>query len=488
MTVASATIVPRRFADARLAGAIGAIALTGLCVRLYFSDGPLGNDEIWSLLNLRPISHFWRILWGVSHDNNHFLNSLWLYYAWSWSHDLTWLRLPSILAGALAIPLLARLGARHGPAAGVAAAVLTAFSFFQATYSMEARGYATATLALMAAYDALERAFDAPTAGARWALAIASGLAFFSHLASGPILALFVLIAFAETFRRRRSLATAARATFALFWPVALAMAPTLLFVLAGVRETGEFHIGNFVPFAASHVVAAVANMEMTTLGLDPASQPQAIFALFGLPPLIIAAILVCALPERRIAYFVLIFAPPAAALLLRLPNTHAPRYFFAASPFLLLLLAETIEVAWRAGAPGRALAALLLAASLLGDFAALARLSAGEAAPWTDALASVAASDRPTLASSFDFNVGKSVDHFNRDRAATVELTPSSEICKRRPGWYIAELPDHATPEPALTVPGEGCALAFKLVGVYNRDVPWLSLWALYRSADGGG
>ena len=101
---------------ASLAAVVAAIAVAGLMLRLLSSNGPLWVDEIWSLRLIEPITHFWRILWGLSHDNNHVANSLWLYFAAPLSDNSTWLRLPSILAGALAIPVMARLGARSGPA------------------------------------------------------------------------------------------------------------------------------------------------------------------------------------------------------------------------------------------------------------------------------------------------------------------------------------------------------------------------------------
>jgi hypothetical protein len=485
MSLASATHLNRRAVILGLAGWVVAISLLGLAIRVYFSIGPLGNDEMWSLANLRPISHFWRILWGISHDNNHFLNSLWLYFVWPWSHDPTLLRLPSILAGALTIPLMARLGARRGPAAALAAAALMALSFFQFTYSVEARGYATATLALLAAYADLELALDQRERRPRWIFAAAAGLAFFSHLASGPVIVLFGLIAFGETLRRERDFGGAVRATIALFWPAALAMAPTLLFVAAGYRVMGGFTIGFLVPFAASRTIAAAVNLEMATFGLNPFSFPQIVFAILALPPFLLAAIFACARPERRIAYIVMIFALPAAALILRMPNTHAPRYFFAASPFLLLLFAEAFDAGWRRAGAARALAVVALAASFFGDVTALARLRAGMTAPWTDALRVIVASGEPTLASSFDFNVGRSVDFFNVDRGSALELIGKPAICAREPRWYVAELPDDGAAKPALQVEGEGCALSYALVGVYDRDIPWQPVWGLYRRSD---
>jgi hypothetical protein len=467
------------------APSIAALAAIGMIVRLVAAHGSLGNDEIWSLINLRPVQHFWQIFWGISHDNNHFLNSLWLYFAWPLSQDATWLRLPSILAGTLAVPIMARLGARHGPIAAIAAATLTAFSFFQLTYSVQARGYATATLALLIAYGELERGLDAPRSGARWTLALASGIGFFSHLAMGPVIALLGMISVAETVRRRRNAILALSETFALFWPTALAMAPTAAFLVAGYRNMGGFTIGSLAPFAASRTIAGIVNLEMATFGLDPSSLPQAAFALVALPLLVLAGIFYFARPERRIGYLAMLFALPAGALLLRVPNTHSPRYFFAASAFLLLLAAESFGALWRFGDWRRAVAVAALAATLAGDAFAFVRLEVGKMAPWTDALAMIAASSDKTLASSFDFNVGKSVDIFNATRGAGLDLIAPDQVCAHKPAWYILELAGAEARAASLAVNGDGCVIAFALVGAYDLDVPSRPAWALYRRAD---
>ena len=217
-----------------------------------------------------PVQHAWDVLWGISHDNNHFANSLWLYLALPWGDNATWLRLPSILAGALPSPSCRASAARSGAAASLAAAALTALSFFQLTYSVEARGYAGATLALMVGFAALEKAIDAPLGKARFALAAAAGLGLFCHLAVGPAMILYGLIAFGETARRERSLPRARSRRFASSgrsgWPWRRrrsASSPASL-------VTGRFTIGALRPYAASHAIAAMTNMAMTTLGLFP--------------------------------------------------------------------------------------------------------------------------------------------------------------------------------------------------------------------------
>jgi hypothetical protein len=125
------------------------------------------------------------------------------------------------------------------------------------------------------------------------------------------------------------------------------------------------------------------------------------------------------------------------------------------------------------------------LAATLTGDALAFARLEAGKAAPWTDALATIAASSDKTLASSWDFNIGKSVDFFNATRGAGLDLVAPDQICAREPAWYILELAAAEARAPSLAVKGDGCVIPFALVGAYDLNVPSQPAWALYRRAE---
>ena len=89
-------------------------------------------------------------------------------------------------------------------------------------------------------------------------------------------------------------------------------------------------------------------------------------------------------------------------------------------------------------------------------------------------------ASPAPSVASRFDFNVGRSLAYYNGGRAAPIEHVRPEAICARRPGWHIVELPADDARDKTLTLGGERCALNHRLVGVYNRFVPWQSARAL--------
>ena len=104
-----------------MAAVLGA-TLLGCLLRAAASTGDLGLDEAWSLRLVAQVHSLGAVFWGISHDNNHLLNSAWLCVA---GQDRpVWLyRLPAVVCGTLTVPALARLCWRRSPAAGVIAAV-----------------------------------------------------------------------------------------------------------------------------------------------------------------------------------------------------------------------------------------------------------------------------------------------------------------------------------------------------------------------------
>src|ERR1041385_197251 len=93
-------------------GAVIAIALAGLALRLVAAHGALWTDEAWSVIYAAqardPIGVFLRI----NHDNNHHLYSLWLQAIGPRASPLL-ARAPAIIAGSLAITVAALLVARR---------------------------------------------------------------------------------------------------------------------------------------------------------------------------------------------------------------------------------------------------------------------------------------------------------------------------------------------------------------------------------------
>ncbi len=480
---------PDETAAARFAAVgpvVAAIFAAGLALRLYCSGGPLWIDEIWSIMNLDPIKHFWDIFWGISHDNNHFANSLWLYSAGSLSQNPTWLRAPSIVAGALAIAAMARLGARQSRAAAIAGAALVAFSFFFLNYSVEARGYATASLALMIAYDALERAIDNPSGNARFVLAGAAGLGLFCHFAIGPALCLFGAIALLEVWRRSRDVKFAIATVFQIFWPTGLAALPVIGSVIAGYFAMGGFTIGGIKAYTLAAAIAGMAKMVLLVLGL-PESPLAVAFAVIGVPLAILGALfsgLVRA--DRRIAYAVILIALPIAVFVAHPPNTNIPRYYFVSAVFLVLLVAECFGSLWSFGGWRRAGAVAALAAILAGGAVQARNFQAGKYPAWPEALATIASSGQLQIGGLYDRNVHAHVDFYNRTHSPRIELVPPEQLCARPPQWFVAGINDiNREPPPKRLEVGDGCALAYSLSAIYGAPGLSQTPWALYRQID---
>jgi hypothetical protein len=174
-----------------------ALTIAGFFLQLLCARGDLWLDEIWSIRDLQSITNAGRIFWGISQYNNHFLNSLWLWFVGPNASPIV-IRLEAIVLGTLTIPVAAKLCARSGPAAALAGATLVAGSGIFVHYGSETRGYAGLLLMIFVAAEALEN-FRSDPADHR------SRLLFGAAVAFGALFHLTMLIA---AFTRRRSRAS----------------------------------------------------------------------------------------------------------------------------------------------------------------------------------------------------------------------------------------------------------------------------------------
>jgi hypothetical protein len=471
-----------RFAQShRTSLLLAAVVAIGLALRVWCAEGPLWLDEIWSIENLAPLTHFWQVFWGISHDNNHFLNSLWLYWAMPFSADALILRAPSIAMGALTIATMARLGARHSPAAALAAGTMTALSYFFVNYSIEARGYAGSALALVVAFDALERSIDRPQSRARFVLGAALGIGALWHLAILPAIGLFALIGLCEERRTNGRWEPALAATIRTFVPTLLAIVPAIGFVVAGALNVGRFTIGGVRAFDASQALAAIADMARDTLGFPPGGPAWAIVAAGG-AAILLALRFRLVLDGRRVAYAIVLIALPAAVFVLRPPNAHIPRYYLVCALFLILLAAEVFGELWRSGDWRRWAGLAGLAAILVGDAALLIRFQTSKQQAWPQALNEIANSGRTSLASNADDRIGKFVSYYNRFHAP-LNLTARTTWCAQKPAWLIAETSSAPEMPPLLDLQADGCRVKFEFVRRYESWGLSSVGWALYRA-----
>lgn len=118
----------------------------GILCRLAGVSGELWLDEMWSVLHMEGVSNPIHILTRVHHDNNHPLNSLWIWLN-GINASATVLRFPSIVFGFATLATILRWGRLMNERSTASVwAFLVAFSYPLVLTESEARGYALCIL------------------------------------------------------------------------------------------------------------------------------------------------------------------------------------------------------------------------------------------------------------------------------------------------------------------------------------------------------
>jgi mannosyltransferase len=346
----------RRPTDALHKIVLIALVAVGLWLRLRVFDQGLWSDELiaYNDIHGRSLRGLLKILTqGVE-------NSPPLYFLFAWGSsklgsDPALLRLPSLVAGTAAIPLVYLLGARTvGRWAGVVAAGFIALSPFAIHYSVEARPYAlmllVSTLSALALLSALEHGGTARWAA--WGLSLAAIV--YTHYTGAAVVMVEAIWALWANPRARRDVALACGVAFAAFLPWVPFVKGDRLDVYGQIAGA----LGISYPDAA---VSWLVGLPFLGPGRVPGAPALALCAA-GL------AIALAARPWRSrppALVAALALASPVAILLYSLLSFDLflfPRNLTASLPFVALLIGWALV---RPGWPRAALPLALVAAGL---------------------------------------------------------------------------------------------------------------------------
>lgn len=347
--------------DRRYRALLALIVAIGLGLRIAGAQGGLWLDEAWSAVLAHEVGTPLGIFVGINHDNNHFLNSLWM-QAMGFAAPSPLLRGLSIATGTAAILVAERIGARRGALTALVTATLFAVSPVLVTFGSEARGYAPMALALLVAILLVDRWLAGESARSP---ATALGLCFFL----GALAQLTILFGFCAiagwvffTLWRRSSFGQALAATFRLLLGSAVALALVLAMIAAAAMTHQGFKFGAYDSFTWIQFLHGISTMFEYALGF-----PVITVWWFALVPALV--ILAPGLGVTRMAFHRLaILAFPLTLALLHAGNVAHPRYYLLAGIALLILVAEMIGHGLRAGGRRRALAGTAFVAILAGS------------------------------------------------------------------------------------------------------------------------
>lgn len=425
-----------------VAAAIG-LAVLAVALRLVAARGELWFDEIWSLDLVARVHDVGGIFWGINHDNNHFLNSLWLWWLGPNAPPLVQ-RGAAIAAGLVTVAAAGRLGSRFGPGGALVAAGALALSFPEVQYASEARGYAGMLACLLLAVIALEAAIDGrPRLRLAIGFALAAAVGVSSHLFMAPALVVLGLWALDARIRDDRDLAAGLRWAVALFWPGAL-LVSGLVVGLALIRARFGFTAGWLDPFTLTGFVSGYGRLIVLGLGLPITTPPIA--GLFAAGSIVAAvAVLARDRPDHRAALAVaVVVALPLLMAVARLPNADMARYYLPSLTVLLLAFADLLGLLWARAGAARVVALLLALGFVLGNGVSLARFFAegrGDAA----AIVARMGAEGPIVAGGdHDLRGRLQLLHHARRRGLAARWVDIADLCRDPPRFLIVETPDH--------------------------------------------
>ena len=127
----------------RLNVLLGAGILVSTMMIYAAATGDLWLDEIWSIFFSESAKSPWEIVSLYKHDNNHLLNTFYL-YAIGRQDTLIFYRLLSMAAGVGSSYLLTTIARKRGELESIFVLLLAGFSYPLILYFSEARGYAPA--------------------------------------------------------------------------------------------------------------------------------------------------------------------------------------------------------------------------------------------------------------------------------------------------------------------------------------------------------
>lgn len=319
------------------------LLIVAVSARYLAALGELGLDEVWTINLLGSVHSVADIFLKIHHDNNHYLNSIWVWLCGLESPALT-LRFLSLLCGAACVLLAWSLQDKIGIITARIFCFFLACSYVFILYGSEARGYSSMLLFILCAFAAYLHQ--------RWPIYwLASLLAYLSHPVSLQFLFCLVLADLFAEFR----LAGFSAARRALIHRHALPIFLIALFVIfvQGAPELGGGPQLSHVEIGFNALLAVIGLPELSLFNV-PASAWAFLAALLLLGILTHEAWqLRNEFAGRGIFFLFLVVIFPMIVVLVVKPPVLFVRYFLPAILFAYLLLARFLARMWGRGAAG---------------------------------------------------------------------------------------------------------------------------------------
>jgi hypothetical protein len=476
----------RRFATRRHLWLITGIVAFAVAVRLpgLFTD--LWLDEVWSLHDVLSLHSWTDIFVRLTDDNNHHLNSLWLYLLGFQTHAWTY-RALAFVSGIATVFGAWMVGARYDRRTAAVMGVAFAGSYLLSYYSSEARGYAPVACMVVFAWYCLQRYLDT----SRWAFAVGFWMCSALGVMSHPTYIQFLLGAFVwgdvHSQRTQRNLRSAA-------WVTARAFVPAMAFV-------GVFYIvslsGLTISGGPPYVFTRVVAQTFSVIGGGPLDGGYMWAA-----ALVVGAVFAISIfdahrhnDDRWWLYLNVGLVIPAIFVGFSRPLVLFPRYFLV--PIVVALMSMSVFVARLLASSGwrRVLGMSLILLYVSGGVIQVASLSTHGRGEYRNLVADIlkgASNETMTVGSAPqsagpDFRNGMLVEYFSRLLGADdrVQFVTEANYGPEGTDWLIRESLDAAPADPSYH---DKYGRLYTLQSDYYASGMVPLTWHLYRRAASSG
>jgi hypothetical protein len=360
-SVSASAAEPTVAASRSLRAAILLALLFAFALLLAAASGDLWLDEIWSIDLASKVGTPWDIFATLHHDNNHPLNTLYLYLLGAPNALLSY-RLAAVLSGMGCLSLIGYTAWKQwSEREALLAIVLTAVCFPILLYSSEARGYAPAMMLAVAAYVAWRRQMANPGKISLLVFWMASALGLLAH---GTFVIVVIAFALGQLAEERGTSSFSQR----VFNVAKVHQLPMLFVAWWYWFFLRNMHIGGGDPSGGWKVIGQTASL---LLGLPDAPAFHLVAMAGALSLLLVGVRHLWAVRDGQWLFFLsVLLIAPAMLLAFSYPHNFYFRYFLVSFPFFLLLSSRLVCVGWqRFNNDRRGLLALGIAIFLAGNF-----------------------------------------------------------------------------------------------------------------------
>lgn len=460
------------------------LLLLGVSLRILGALGDLWLDEIWSLRLIAELSSPFSVFYAVHSDNNHILNSLYLFLI-GMGHEPSLYRAFSLICAVASFPLLSSFAAqlttdrsRH---TNLFAVLLYAVSFVMVLYGSEARGYSLSFFFALLSFLGVKQYLASASLRAVLLAWSALCLGFLSHYTFGFFyLALFlwqVECAGTQVLREIGRIAV-------------VHCIPALLLVILyyiDFRYVPEGS-GTFYPFIQVWLESFAVPLgapQFSNYNINAAL--LAFVVAVGVACVLLAEVI--RLKRRADALWVffasIIFFIPICSVLTLEPRVFYVRYFFLPLAFALVLFAHFLARLWQESKASRALCVIICCLILLGNSFPLVRLvkfGRGEYLAAFRFIVAASPGSAARIATNQSFRAQMMLGYYQQYTGQFTGLRLEKENASGPTAapWYILQQEDVSFPAGDTLSSASGDV--FKLVARFSHAGLSGASWYLYR------